>query len=215
VGDAAGDEAVAKKKSLKASEQARPDVIEARAAFIEQIKNVPLQDIVVIDESYATTQFTRLRGRCLRGVRLRASVPHGHWKLLTILVAMTLRGVQAAMTIDAATDGDVFVAFIVQVLIPTLRLGQVVVMDNLAAHKVAAVCHFIEAAGCRVIYLPPYSPDFSPIEPMWSKVKQMLRSIAARTVDALQTAVGDVLSAVTPSDCQGYFKHCGYTLQSN
>jgi transposase len=190
-------------------------VIEARIAFVEQIKDVPLQDVVVIDESYATTKFTRLRGRSLRGVRLRSSVPHGHWKLLTILAAMTLRGVQAAMTIDAATDGDVFVAFVVQVLIPTLRPGQVVVMDNLAAHKVAAVGPLIEAAGCRVIYLPPYSPDLSPIEPMWSKVKQLLRSVAARTVEALQTAVGDALAAVNESDCRGYFEHCGYTLHSN
>jgi transposase len=215
VGDAAGDEAVAKKKSLKASEQSRSDVAEARVAFVEQIKDVPLQDLVVLDESYATSKFTRLRGRSLRGVRLRASVPHGHWKLLTILAAMTLRGVQAAMTIDAATDSDVFIAFIVQVLVPTLRPGQVVVMDNLAAHKIAAVRQFIEAAGCRVIYLPPYSPDLSPIEPMWSKVKQLLRSAAARTVEALQIAVGDALAAVRESDCLGYFEHCGYTLQSN
>jgi transposase len=176
---------------------------------------VPLQNLVVLDESYATTKFTRLRGRSLRGVRLRASVPHGHWKLLTIIAAMTLRGVQAAMTIDAATDRDVFVAFIEQVLIPTLRAGQVVVMDNLAAHKVASIRQLLEAAGCRVIYLPPYSPDLSPIEPMWSKVKQLLRSMAARTVDALQTAVGEALAAITASDCLGYFGHCGYTLQDN
>ena len=215
MGDSAGHETVAKKKSLNASEQSRPDVAEARCAFVEQIKDVPLEDIVVLDESYATTKFTRLRGRALRGVRLRASVPHGHWKLLTILAAMTLRGVQAAMTIDAATDSDVFVAFIVQVLIPTLRPGQVVVMDNLAAHKVAAVRQFIEAAQCRVIYLPPYSPDLSPIEPMWSKVKQLLRGVAARTVNAWQIAVGDALAAVNESDCLGYFEHCGYPLRPN
>lgn len=167
------------------------------------------------DESYATTKFTRLRGRSPRGVRLRASVPHGHWKLLTIIAAMTLRGVQAAMTIDAATDSDVFTAFIEQVLIPTLRPGQVVVMDNLAAHKVASVRQLIEAERCRVIYLPPYSPDLSPIEPMWSKVKQLLRTMAARTVDALQTTVGEALAAVTAADCRGYFDHCGYTLRSN
>lgn len=167
---------------------------------------------MVIDESYATTKFTRLRGRCARGVRLRASVPHGHWKLLTILAAMTLRGVQAAMTIDAATDTDVFAAFIEQVLVPTLRPGQVLILDNLAAHKVGWIVQQIERAKCRVIFLPPYSPDFSPIEPMWSKVKQLLRSVAARTVEGLQTAVGPALSAITESDCHGYFKHCGYTL---
>lgn len=187
-------------------------MIEARAAFVEQIKDVPLEDIVVLDESYATTKFTRLRGRALRGVRLRASVPHGHWKLLTIIAAMTLRGVQAAMTIDAATDTDVFAAFVEQVLVPTLRPGQVVIMDNLPAHKVGWIVQMIECASCRVIFLPPYSPDYSPIEPMWSKVKQLLRSIAARTVDALHGAVATALSAVTESDCRGYFQHCGYTL---
>ena len=210
MGDAGGDEAVAKKKSLNASEQSRPDVAAARPAFFAQIKDVPVADLVVLDESYATTKFTRLRGRAPRGVRLRCSVPHGHWKLLTIIAAMTLRGVQASMTIDAATDTDVFAAFIEQVLVPTLRPGQVVIMDNLAAHKVGRIVQLIERAGCRVVFLPPYSPDFSPIEPMWSKVKQLLRSVAARTVDALHVAVGAALSAVTESDCRGYFEHCGY-----
>jgi transposase len=183
-----------------------------RAGFFQHIKDVPVQDIVVLDESYATTKFTRLRGRAQRGIRLRSAVPHGHWKLLTILAAMTLRGVQAAMTIDAATDTDVFAAFVQQVLVPTLRPGQVVIMDNLAAHKVGWIVQLIEHAGCRVVFLPPYSPDFSPIEPMWSKVKQRLRSVAARTIETLETAVGDALSAVTESDCHGYFGHCGYTL---
>lgn len=187
---------------------------QARAAFFaEQLADVPLQDIVIIDESYATTKFTRLRGRCRRGVRLRASVPHGHWKLLTVIAAMTVRGVQAAMTIDATTDTDVFAAFVEQVLVPTLRPGQMVIMDNLAAHKVAWIVGHIERAGCRVIFLPPYSPDFSPIEPMWSKVKQLLRTAAARTVEALQEAIGTALAAVTESDCRGYFDHCGYTLR--
>ena len=127
---------------------------------------------------------------------------------------MTLEGVAASMTVDAATDTDVFGAFVEQVLVPTLRPGQVVVMDNLAAHKVEWIRQLIEHAGCRVVYLPPYSPDLSPIEPMWSKVKQLLRSAAAQTVEALHAAVGDALSAITASDCRGYFGHCGYTLQS-
>jgi transposase len=190
-------------------------VAATRAVFFEQIKDVAVADIVVLDESYATTKFTRLRGRALRGVRLRSSVPHGHWKLLTMIAAMTLRGVQASMTIDASTDTDVFAAFVEQVLVPTLRPRQVVIMDNLAAHKVGWILEQIERAGCRVVFLPPYSPDFSPIEPMWSKVKQLLRSAAARTVEALETAVGDALSAITESDCHGYFGHCGYTLSMN
>ena len=173
---------------------------------------MPLSDVVVLDESYATTKFTRLYGRSPRGVRLVGRVPHGHWKLLTIIAAMTVQGVLAAATIDASTDGDVFGSFIREVLVPSLRPGQVVVMDNLAAHKVAGIRSAIEAAGCRVVYLPPYSPDFSPIEPMWSKVKQALRTTAARTLDTLGDAIAAALKAVTTSDCRGYFGHCGYTL---
>jgi transposase len=171
-----------------------------------------VQDVVVIDESYATTKFTRLRGRAPRGERVVDYVPHGHWKTLTMIAAMTLGGVQAAMTVDAATDGDVFEAFVRRVLVPTLRPGQVVVMDNLASHKLARVIEPIREARCRVEFLPPYSPDFSPIEPMWSKVKQHLRTAEARTVPDLEQAVGHALAAVTPGDCHGYFEHCGYPL---
>lgn len=166
----------------------------------------------MLDESYATTTFTRLYGRSPRGVRLVGRVPHGHWKLLTIIAAMTTDGVLAAASIDASTDGDVFRSFVRDALVPALRRGQVVVMDNLAAHKVAGIRTAIEAAGCRVIYLPPYSPDLSPIEPMWSKVKQTLRTIGARTVDTLGDAIAAALNTITPADCRGYFRHCGYTL---
>jgi transposase len=205
------DEVAAQKKSLKASEQTRPDVVAAREAFIDLIKTVPAQDFIVIDESYATTKFTRLRGRAKRGVRLHASVPHGHWKLMTILGAITMQGMQASMSIDATTDTDVFGAFVMHVLVPTLRPGQVVVMDNLGAHKVNWIRERIERAGCRVVYLPPYSPDLSPIEPMWAKVKQLLRTAAERTIDGLHQAIADALSAITAADCQGSFRHCGYT----
>ena len=185
----------------------------ARAAFFERIKDVPLSDVVVLDESYATTKFTPLRGRSRRGVRLRASVPHGRWKLLTMIAAITVQGVQAAMTVESATDAQVFGAFVEQVLVPTLRPGQVVVMDNLSAHKVGWIVDAIESAGCRVVFLPPYSPDFSPIEPMWSKVKQWLRKAAARTVEALEVAVGTALATVGEPDCRGWFNDCGYTLR--
>ena len=188
----------------------RPDVQQQRDAFFDQLKVVPLRDVVVLDESYVTTQFTRLRGRSRRGVRVVDRVPHGHWKLLTILGAIGVEGVLTAATIDATTDASVFEAFIREALVPALRPGQVVVMDNLAAHKVAAVRRLIENAGCRVIYLPPYSPDFSPIEPMWSKLKQALRSIAARTVPGLIDAVAAAFNTITPNDCSGYFRHCGY-----
>lgn len=148
----------------------------------------------------------------MRGRRLVARVPHGHWKLLTVLAAITVGGVLTAATIDAATDGDVFRAFVDEVLVPKLRPGMVVVMDNLAAHKVAGVAASIDAAGCRVVYLPPYSPDLSPIENVFSKFKQALRTSEPRDVPALHTAIGAALETITPSDCFGCFNHCGYTI---
>jgi transposase len=210
---AEADEAVAKKKSLIAREQRRPDVALARDNyFAEQLKDVPLKNVIVLDESHATTQFTRLRGRCPRHQRLKASVPHGHWKTVTMLAAITVEGVRAAASIDAATDGEIFLAFIRDVLIPTLRPGMVVVMDNLPAHKIAAIGQLIEQAQCRLVYLPPYSPDLSPIENIWSKVKQFLRSVGARMIPALGDAITAALANVTPSDCYNCFEACGYTL---
>ena len=133
---------------------------EARAAFFaEQLKDVPLADVVLTDESYATTQFTRPRGRARRGERVVEHVPHGHWKRLTLTAAMTVAGPLVAAAVDASTDRDVYLSFVSDFLCPALRPGQVVVMDNLSSHKVAGVRAAIEAAGCRLVYLPPYSPD--------------------------------------------------------
>ena len=176
------------------------------------MKDVKLNNVVVLDESYATTTFTRLRGRCPRHQRLRAQVSGGHWRRLTILAAITVDGVLCASTIDAATDAEVFRMFVSQVLVPSLRPGMVVVMDNLSSHKVAGVVNAIEKANCRVVYLPPYSPDLSPIEPTWSKVKQRLRTIGARDVPTLETAIGHALASITPNDCSGCFNACGYSL---
>jgi len=199
---------------VTASEQLRPDVLAEREVYFEQFKDVPLADIVVIDESYATTKFTRLYGRATRGLRLVGRVPHGHWKLLTIIAAMTIDGVLTAASIDASTDTDVFGLFVRDALIPRLRPGQVVVMDNLAAHKVGWIKQAIEKAGCRVVFLPPYSPDYSPIEPMWSKVKQHLRTLGARTIDALGQAIESAFKRVTSADCHGFFRHCGYAMET-
>lgn len=180
--------------------------------FATQLRDVPLEKVVVLDESYATTMFTRLRGRCRQGRRLQAYVPHGHWKTLTILAAITVNGVLTAGSIDAATDGDVFRTFVGELLIPSLSEGMVVVMDNLAAHKVSGIREMIEAAGCRLVYLPPYSPDYSPIENIWSKVKQTLRSTGAREIPALNAAIEHALATVTAADCRNCFAACGYTL---
>ena len=211
---AAPDEADFKKKSLIAREQQRPDVLLAREQFFaEQLADVPLKNVVVLDESYATTQFTRLRGRCPRHQRLVASVPHGHWKTVTLLGAITMEGVLAAASIDAATDGEIFLSFIRDVLIPKLKPGMVVVMDNLPAHKVAAVGRALEGAKCRLVYLPPYSPDLSPIENIWSKLKQWLRTRAARAIPELGEAIREAFGRITLSDCRGCFEACGYTLR--
>lgn len=166
-----------------------------------------------LDESGATTQMTRNYGRAPRGERVAEGTPHSHWHTLTMLAALTRDGLQAPMTIESPTDGDVFLAYLEQVLCPRLRPGQVVIMDNLAAHKVAGVHQLIEATGARLLYLPPYSPDFNPIEQAWSKIKQLLRSAKARTVEALEQAIAEALAAITPENASAWFSHCNYGLQ--
>lgn len=196
-----------------ASEQLRPDVQEARDNFFaEKLRDVCLKDVVVLDESYATTTFTRLRGRCPVNQRLKQKVPAGHWKRLTILAAITVTGVLAAASTHAATDTHVFVSFINDCLVPQLRPGMVVVMDNLSSHKVAAVRTAIQAAQCTLVYLPPYSPDLSPIENIWSKAKSVLRMLEARSLEDLEAAVALAMEEITARDCRNCFDDCGYSL---
>ena len=149
---------------------------------------------------------TRLRGRCLGGRRIHEATPGGHWKILTVLGAMSLRGMVATMTIEEATDRDIFLAYVEQVLVPVLRPGDVVVMDNLGSHKVVGVREAIEKAGAEVLYLPPYSPDLNPIEKAWDKFKQLLRSAKERSKDALDQAVADALNCITPDDAKAWFR---------
>ncbi len=175
------------------------------------MSQVPIEDLVFLDESGVTTQMTRNYGRAPRGQRVREATPAGHWRTLTILGALTVVGLLATMTIESATDGDVFLAYVEQVLCPRLRRGQVVVMDNLAAHKVAGVREKIEAVGAHLLYLPPYSPDFNPIEPCWGKVKQGLRGLKARTLEALEQALTQTLASITPDNARAWFEHCGYS----
>lgn len=163
-----------------------------------------------VDESGAKTNMTRLYGWGPRDQRVVDRTPHGHWKTCTMLAAVRLQGPLAAATIDAAVDAESFIVWTRQVLVPCLRVGDVVVMDNLPAHKNPRVAQAIHAVGARLIYLPPYSPDFNPIEPMWSKVKASLRAAAARTFDALGTAIDAAFASVTVQDCHGFFNHCGY-----
>src|SRR5271167_4514069 len=156
---------------------------------------------------------TRNYGRAPRGDRVPEGTPNSHWSTLTMLAALTTQGLQAPMTIESPTDGDVFLAYLEQVLCPRLQPGQVVIMDNLPAHKVEGVRRLIEATGVELLYLPPYSPDFNPIEPAWSKIKQQLRSAKARTVETLESAIVDALAAVTPHHAAAWFTHCGYAIQ--
>jgi transposase len=172
-----------------------------------------MERLVFLDESGATTQMTRHYGRAPRGQRVREATPQGHWQTLTLFAALTTRGLEAPMTIAEPTDGDIFLAYVEQVLCPRLRPGQVVILDNLSAHKVAGVRERIAAAGAQLLYLPPYSPDLNPIEQAWSKVKQILRSLKARTSEALESAVAKALSAITAENAIAWFAHCGYGLQ--
>ena len=158
---------------------------------------------------------TRLRGRSLRGQRLIAKVPHGHWKTTTLIAALDSAGVRCSTVVDGAVNGDVFQAFVEHVLVPELTPGDIVIMDNLSSHKRVKTRELIEAAGARVAFLPPYSPDLNPIEMVFSKIKQLLRSLACRTRDALWNAMQSVLDQVTPSDATNCFTHCGYTLRDD
>jgi len=153
---------------------------------------------------------TRLRGRALSGARLPAKVPHGHWQTTTIISAVRLSGRCATGVFNAPADTDIFLAYLEQVLAPTLVPGDVVVMDNLQPHKAAGVAAILAKVGAELRYLPPYSPDFNPIECMWSKVKSLVRSASARSFETLVEAVAGAIAAVTPSDCLGFFQNCGY-----
>ena len=183
--------------------------IRRREQWREETKNLDASAFVFIDESGVTTDMTRLYGRARPGQRIHEGTPGGQWSTVTMLGAVSIHGWQAVMTVDSSTDGDVFLAFLTEVLCPTLRAGQVVVMDNLSAHKVAGVKEVIEAAGATVLYLPPYSPDFNPIEHCWSVVKQRLRQLKARSLEALEIAIPQALSMISPEIAQNCFKHCG------
>ena len=163
-----------------------------------------------IDETGLSTKMARLRGRAPQGERCRAGVPHGHWKTTTFTGALRLTGMTAPFVYDGAMNGTVFLAYVEQVLVPTLTPGDVVIMDNLPAHKAAGIREAIEQGGATLRFLPPYSPDFNPIENAFSKLKALLRAKAERTVKALWDAVGSVVDLFTPAECANYFKAAGY-----
>lgn len=156
---------------------------------------------------------TRLRGRAPRGERLIDKTPHGHWKTTTLIAALGMTGMRCSTVVDGAVNGDVFEAFVEQVLVAELRLGDVVIMDNLSSHKRQRIRELIEAAGARLVFLPPYSPDLNPIEMIFAKIKQALRSLACRTRETLWNTMQSVLDQVSSDDAVNCYRHCGYTLQ--
>ena len=166
-----------------------------------------------LDESGVTTEMTRRYGWAPRPERVSEAIPTGHWRTLTVLAALTTTGVLASLSIECPTDGEVFCAFVEQVLAPRLEPGHVVILDNLAAHKVPAIRPLLENRGAQRLYLPPNSPDFNPIEQAWSKLKQLLRAVKARVLDELEPALTQAIAAITPQNAQAFFRHCGYGIQ--
>lgn len=199
-----------KKKVLVASEQDRPDVAELRAKWRLTQANIDPDRLVFIDETWVKTNMTRTRGRSLQGTRLIAKVPHGHWKTTTFMAALRTTGLTAPLVIDGPINGTIFLAYIRQHLVPTLRDGDIVVMDNLSAHKVAGVEEAVESVGAKVWYLPPYSPDLNPIETVYSKFKWLVRSAKERTVEALWATCGRLIDQFPETECRNHIHHCGY-----
>lgn len=195
---------------MTASERDRPDVAKRRAEWRVMQTGLDPDKLVFIDETWVKTNMTRPRGRAPRGERLTAKVPHGHWKTTTFLGALRTSGMTAPLVIDGAVNGDIFRAYVKQHLAPTLQPGDIVIMDNLSAHKVSGIREAIEAANAKLLYLPPYSPDLNPIENAFSKFKWGIKSATDRTVEALWNRCGTILETLSESECRNYFRHCGY-----
>jgi hypothetical protein len=213
VPDAEVDAAGAQKKTLHASERDTPRVRALRGHFKKRVAAVDPTKLVFVDESGVNTSMTRTRGRAAPGERVTGAVPQGHWKTLTMIGALRLKGIAAAVTVDAATDTDVFGTFVHDALVPALQPGDVVLWDGLAPHKAQRMQREIEQARAKLIMLPPYSPDLSPIEPAWSKVKGHVRDVAPRTAQTLGHAAAEGFASVNAADARGWFKNCGYCVQ--
>ncbi|UPU00029.1 IS630 family transposase [Bradyrhizobium barranii subsp. apii] len=199
-----------KKKTAHAAEQRRGDINAAREEWFEGQIDLDPERLVFIDETSANTKMARRYGRSPRGERCRAAIPHGHWKTTTFTAGLRSDGLIAPLVLDGPMDGDAFLAYVEQLLAPSLRPGDTVIMDNLPAHKVHGVREAIRAVGASLLYLPPYSPDFNPIEMAFSKLKALLRAAAARTMPDLWQAIANALKRFSPEECQNYLVAAGY-----
>jgi transposase len=200
----------ASKKSLHASEQDRPDVARRRERWKRHQGKLDASRLVFIDETWAKTNMTRTHGRCRRGQRLVAKAPFGRWRTLTFLAALRHDQITAPCVIDGPINGSSFLAYVEQLLVPTLTRGDIVIMDNLGSHKGQAVRKAIRAAGAKLFFLPPYSPDLNPIEQVFSKLKTLLRKAEERTVEATWQRIGTLLNAFEPAECSNYLVNAGY-----
>ena len=198
------------KKSLHAAEQDREDVKAAREEWREKQPLIDPKRLIFIDETGTSTNMTRLRGRAPIGQRLVDKAPHGHWKLTTFIAALRHDRLTAPMVIDRPMNGEIFLAYVLTFLLPTLSAGDIVVMDNLSSHKVTGVAEAIEAVGARVMYLPPYSPDLNPIEQVFAKLKALLRKAKERTIDNLWDRIGKLVDEFSAQECANYFVNAGY-----
>lgn len=199
-----------KKKTRYATERDTEEEREQRRVYQAKMRVLNAKDLLFVDETGVNLAMVRLYARAPKGERISVSAPVNKGKNITVLGVLSLEGLVEAMTIEGSSDGPVFTTFIQEVCVPVLRPGQTVIMDNLSAHKVEGIQQAIEAVGARREYLPPYSPDLSPIEECWSKVKTILRAKAARTSAHLDEAITEVFDLITPKDARGWFAHCGY-----
>ena len=202
--------ASASKKTALASEQDRPDVARKRLRWKKHQGGVDVQRLVFIDETWAKTNMTPLRGWAARGTRLTGKAPFGHWHTMTFIAALRHDAITAPWVIDGPINGATFRTYVEQVLVPTLRKGDIVILDNLGSHKAPAIRNAIRAAGARLVFLPAYSPDLNPIEQVFAKLKHLLRKAAERSKETLWRRIGTLLDQFTPQECENYLRNSGY-----
>jgi transposase len=200
------------KKSVVAGERDRPDVVRRRAQWRKYQDKIEPERLVFVDETWTKTNMAPLRGWGPRGRRIKAKVPYGHWNTTTFLAALRLDRIEAPWLLEGPINGETFQVYVERVLVPTLRPGDIVIMDNLGSHKGKAVRRLIRAAGAKLFFLPRYSPDLNPIEQVFAKLKHLLRKAAARTVEAVCAAIGQLLGTFTRDECANYFRNSGYEL---